>query len=147
MFDDPRIFKRSWLGPWGLVSPQLGDNNCAKTLLQIRNCLIPDENSIMFVCSKRTVKVQRSLLVLKISWRSASRISESAIYGSDGHHPTLAKFHLGEDAHFPEEQRYITGHNLRGSSPDDDIQGMSHFFKYRLLLESRARSLWIIVQK
>jgi len=35
---------------------------------------------------------------------------------------------LGEDAHFPKEQRYITAHNLRGSLPDDDIQGAVFFY-------------------
>jgi hypothetical protein len=64
------------------------------------------------------------LLVLKNTWRSGSRISESMVYGSvDGHHPALAKLYQGEDVLFPEGQRYITTCNLRGPSLNDDIEG------------------------
>ena len=81
------------------------------------------------------------LLVLKSTWRSASRISESMIYGSvDGHHPALAKLHSGEDVLFPGEQRYITSHNLRGPSTNESTEG--EVFLHRLLLESRGRPLW-----
>lgn len=81
------------------------------------------------------------VLVLKNTWRSGSRNSESLIYGSViGQHPALAKFREGEDVKFPGEERYITVHNLRGTSndPDDgDDVGL-----HRLLLENRGRPIW-----
>lgn len=82
------------------------------------------------------------VLVLKNTWRSASRHSESMIYGLiDGHHPALAKLHQGQDVPFPGEQRCITTRSLRGLSPDDKIEG-GEVLLHRLLLESRGRPLW-----
>jgi hypothetical protein len=42
---------------------------------------------------------------------------------------------------FPKELRYITTRNLRGPSPDDNIEG-EDVFLHRLLFESRGRPLW-----
>jgi hypothetical protein len=56
----------------------------------------------------------------------------------DGHHPALAKLYQGEDVLFPKELRYITARNLRGPSPDDNIEG-EDVFLHRLLFESRGR--------
>jgi hypothetical protein len=81
------------------------------------------------------------VLVLKNSWRSASRVSESMIYGSiHGDHPALAKLHNGEDVLFPGEQRYITAHNLRSPALGDKIDG--DVCLHRLLLKSHGRPLW-----
>jgi hypothetical protein len=81
------------------------------------------------------------VLVLKNTWRSASRVSESMIYGSiDGDHPALAKLHQGEDVLFPGEQRYITSGNLRDPAIEKKIEG--DVFLHRLLLKSRGRPLW-----
>jgi hypothetical protein len=82
------------------------------------------------------------VLVLKNTWRSASRVSESMIYGSiHGDHPALAKLHHGSDVLFPGEQQYITAHNLRGPALGDKIDA-EDVFLHRLLLKSRGRPLW-----
>jgi hypothetical protein len=81
------------------------------------------------------------VLVLKNTWRSASRISESMIYGSiHGNHPALAELHQGQDVLFPGEQRYITARNLRSLALGDEIDG--DVFLHRLLFKSRGRPLW-----
>jgi hypothetical protein len=82
------------------------------------------------------------VFVLKNTWRSVARLSESVIYGSViGHHPALAKLHLGEDVHFPGEEQYITTDNLRGPNLEDEIEGEGVIL-HRLILESRGRPLW-----
>jgi Fungal protein kinase len=83
------------------------------------------------------------VLVLKNTWRSASRVSESMIYGSiHGDHPALAKLHQGHDVLFPgEQQRYITARNLRSPAVGGKIDG-GDIFLHRLLLKSRGRPLW-----
>jgi hypothetical protein len=82
------------------------------------------------------------VLVLKNTWRSASRVSESMIYGSiHGDHPALAKLHHGTDVLFPGEQQYITACSLRGLVLDDKIDA-ADVFLHRLLLKSRGRPLW-----
>ncbi|KAF8191385.1 hypothetical protein BJ912DRAFT_925336 [Pholiota molesta] len=82
------------------------------------------------------------VFVLKNTWRSVARLSESVIYGSViGHHPALAKLHLGEDVCFPGEERYITTDNLRGPNLEDEIEGEGVIL-HRLILESRGRPLW-----
>ena len=82
------------------------------------------------------------VLVLKNTWRSASRVSESMIYGSiHGGHPALAKLHQGADVLFPGEQQYITARNLRSLAPGDEIDG-GDILLHRLLLKSRGRPLW-----
>jgi hypothetical protein len=83
------------------------------------------------------------VLVLKNTWRSASRVSESMIYRSiHGDHPALAELHRGEDVLFLGEQRYsITARNLRSPVLGDEIDG--DVFLHRLvLLKSRGRPLW-----
>ena len=81
------------------------------------------------------------VLVLKNTWRSVSRVSESMIYGSiNGDHPALAKLHQGEDVLFPGEERYITARNLRSPAPGDKLDG--DVVLHRLLLKSRGRPLW-----
>ena len=81
------------------------------------------------------------VLVLKNTWRSASRISESMIYGSiEGDHPALAKLHQGQDVLFPGAQQNITAFHLRGAAQVDEIEGDA--LLHRLLLKSRGRPLW-----
>lgn len=81
------------------------------------------------------------VLVLKNTWRSSSRISESMIYGSiEGDHPALAKLHQGQDVLFPGAQQNITAFHLRGAAQVDEIEGDA--LLHRLLLKSRGRPLW-----
>jgi hypothetical protein len=83
------------------------------------------------------------ILVLKNTWRSGSRNSESLIYGSViGQHPALAKFREGEDVKFPGEERYITVHSLRGPSGSDEPDDGDDVGLHRLLLENRGRPIW-----
>ena len=81
------------------------------------------------------------VLVLKNTWRSASQVSESMIYGSiHGDHPALAKLHHGEDVLFPGEQGHISTGNLRSASLGNEID--EDVFLHRLLFRSRGRPLW-----
>ncbi|CDO72548.1 hypothetical protein BN946_scf184983.g31 [Trametes cinnabarina] len=82
-------------------------------------------------------------MILKSTWRSSDRNSESFIYQNiQGSHPGLAKFIAGGDVVFPfhnDNQETITVHSLRGVPVS---RGERTKVLHRLLIESVGKPVW-----
>ncbi|CDO72565.1 hypothetical protein BN946_scf184983.g48 [Trametes cinnabarina] len=79
-------------------------------------------------------------MILKSTWRSSDRDSESFVYQNiKGSHPGLAKFIVGGDAVFPSNNEVITVHSLRGMPLS---RGERTKVWHRLLIESVGKPVW-----
>lgn len=78
-------------------------------------------------------------VVLKTSWRSSRRNSESEIYETarEGH-PGLAVYLIGDDA-VGEDGQIVTAHHIRGEAVGEDVETR---VLHRLLISSVGRPIW-----